>query len=305
AAPTPTNEPYLFAYARRSDQALRQIERGCWELTLQPVAAPLSTALGTNFDTLPDYWQFIGDADTATHGPNLLPAADFEDLQAALASGWRYFQHPQSALTTSIKPHDSEVHGGKSALRLEVAAANPAEPPVQVETSPMWLVSPPMQVEAGRVMLIHGWVNIPKRITGSVDGLLILDSISGEPLAERIMQTKGWQEFSLYRAAPRSGSMTVTFALTGLGEAFLDDVTVEVVERPKPTTAAAAPQQGTMNAAALPPGTAMQISSAQGAAPAAAGAPNGLPYGNSPYGSVPQAYGAVPQARGAVQARPQ
>ncbi len=109
---------------------------------------------------------------------------------------------------------------------------NPEEPPVQVETAPMWLVSPPVPVEAGRVMLIHGWVKIPKRIVGSVDGLLILDSISGEPLAERILQTKDWQEFSLYRAVPRSGPMTVTFALCGLGEAFLDDVTVQSIERP-------------------------------------------------------------------------
>ncbi len=229
------------SHARQCEQLLRQIERGSWELTLKPVAAPLGTALGTSFDTLPEYWQFIGETGSATRGPNLLPAADFEDLQAALGSGWHYFQHPQprtcnirqpALLTTTVTPTADAVHGGKSALRLEVAATNAEEPPLQVETAPMWLVSPPMPVEAGRVMLIHGWVNIPKRIVGSVDGLLILDSISGEPLAERILQTNGWQEFSLYRAAPRSGTMTVTFALSGMGEAFLDDVTVQWIDRP-------------------------------------------------------------------------
>jgi hypothetical protein len=155
-------------------------------------------------------------------------------------------------LTTSITPTTEVVHGGKSALRLEVVATNPAQPPVQVETAPMWLVSAPVQVEAGRVMLIHGWVNIPKRIVGSVDGLLILDSISGEPLAERILQTKDWQEFSLYRAAPRSGPMTVTFALSGLGEAFLDDVTVQTVDRP----AMASSLPSAAQPSAAPPGAA-------------------------------------------------
>ncbi|HEX4142992.1 MAG TPA: hypothetical protein VHY91_05540 [Pirellulales bacterium] len=239
APATGSNEQQLFSFARRCDQLLRQIERASWELSVQPVAAPLSTALGTNFDTLPEYWQFMGEAGTAPRGTNLLPAGDFEDLQAALGSGWHYFQHPQPkdlqhpqpGLTTSVTPTADVVHGGSSALRLAVAPTNPEEPPVQVETAPMWLVSAPVQVEAGRVVLIHGWVNIPKRIVGSVDGLLILDSISGEPLAERVLQTKDWQEFSLYRAAPRSGPMTVTFALSGLGEAFLDDVTVQPIDR--------------------------------------------------------------------------
>jgi len=257
APATSSNEQYLFSFARRCDQSLRQIERGSWELSLQPVAAPLSTALGTNFDTLPEYWEFIASAGTAPRGPNLLPAADFEDLQAALGSGWRYFQHPQPkdlqhpqpGLTTTVTSTTEVVHGGKSALRLEVVATDPAQPPVQVETAPMWLVSAPVQVEAGGVMLIHGWVNIPKRIVGSVDGLLILDSISGEPLAERILQTKDWQEFSLYRAVPRSGTMTVTFALSGLGEAFLDDVTVQTVDRP----AMAAASPSTAPPGAVPP----------------------------------------------------
>ncbi|HEY1784125.1 MAG TPA: hypothetical protein VGG30_01205, partial [Pirellulales bacterium] len=185
------------------------------------------------------------------------------------------------------------VHGGNAALRLEVAATNPEEPPVQVETAPMWLVSAPMQVEAGRVMLIHGWVKIPKRIVGSVDGLLILDSISGEPLAERILQTKDWQEFSLYRAVPRSGPMTVTFALSGLGEAFLDDVTVEVIQRPAlaaATPSAAAPNGAVSNGAV--PNAAAQSALSGNTAPQASGTPTG----------ALQANGA--QARGPAAAQP-
>jgi hypothetical protein len=46
-------------------------------------------------------------------------------------------------------------------------------------------------------------------------------------LAARIDKTNGWQEFTLCRVAPQSGTMTVTFALSGLGEARLDDVSIE------------------------------------------------------------------------------
>ena len=59
---------------------------------------------------------------------------------------------------------------------------------------------------------------------------MVVDSFAGEALADRIGQTNGWRQFALYRVAPQSGPMCVTFALSGLGEAWLDDVAIQVVE---------------------------------------------------------------------------
>ena len=87
-----------------------------------------------------------------------------------------------------------------------------------------------MAIEQYALVVIHGWVNIPRPITGSVDGLMIIDSFGRAPLAQRIGQTNGWQEFTLYRVAPQSGHLTVTFELKGLDEARIDDVTVESVD---------------------------------------------------------------------------
>jgi hypothetical protein len=53
--------------------------------------------------------------------------------------------------------------------------------------------------------------------------------VSGEPLAERVQQTAGWQEFTLYRVAPQRGRVAVTFALSGFGEAWIDDVTMQPI----------------------------------------------------------------------------
>jgi hypothetical protein len=99
-----------------------------------------------------------------------------------------------------------------------------------------------VRVEEGSKVHIQGWVRVPAAIVGSLDKLLIMDSLGGEVLALRVGQTSGWQQFNLYRAAPRSGAMTITFALAGLGEAWLDDVTVKTVEARPSEMAASVPR---------------------------------------------------------------
>ena len=96
-----------------------------------------------------------------------------------------------------------------------------------LETAPIWITSPPVHVEAGQVVAIRGFVRIPMAIRGGADRLMILDSLGGEALALRVGQTAGWQPFALYRAAPQSGQVNVTFVLSGLGEVRLDDVAIQ------------------------------------------------------------------------------
>lgn len=74
---------------------------------------------------------------------------------------------------------------------------------------------------------------MPKQLTATSEGLLVFDSIGGSELGDRIRLTQGWHEFTLYRAVPQSGELAVTFALTGLGEASLDDLSVSLLE-PEP-----------------------------------------------------------------------
>ena len=58
---------------------------------------------------------------------------------------------------------------------------------------------------------------------------MILDSIGGEALAERALKTPGWREVVLYRIAAQDGPVWITFALTGLGDAWIDDVTIQTI----------------------------------------------------------------------------
>jgi hypothetical protein len=102
--------------------------------------------------------------------------------------------------------------------------------------APVMFMSPAVSVDAGQIICIHGWVNVPTPINGNVDGLMVIDSISRESMADRIHQTNGWQEFAMYRVAPQSGNVSVIFALCGLGEAWIDDVTIQVVQHPQGVT---------------------------------------------------------------------
>jgi len=122
------------------------------------------------------------------------------------------------------------AHSGRNGLRLVARPVDPRESPGALEAPPVWITSGPVHLSAGTLICVYGWVQVRQPIEGSVDGLLILDSASGEALAERIRQTSGWQKFVLYRVVSQTGPMTVTFALSGLGEVWLDDVGLSVLE---------------------------------------------------------------------------
>ncbi|MEX2120632.1 MAG: hypothetical protein WD847_13650 [Pirellulales bacterium] len=225
---------YLSAWqhAQRGMRPLRLIERAHWDQAAGSLGSPMASPLAASFATLPDHWSLvgrIGPLQPATGSGNLLAGGQMEDLQQTLAAGWRLFEHPQPAVAASGELADDQPHSGTYSLRLSARAADMETSPLLVETAPLWLVSPAVMVEAGQLVRISGWVRISAPITGSVDGLMIIDSLGGESLAERIGQTSGWRQFALYRAAPASGPLTVTLALTGLGEVWIDDLAIELI----------------------------------------------------------------------------
>jgi hypothetical protein len=213
-------------------RALRLVERGCWDATVKNLSSPVTSPATVSFDTLPMHWRLVDRLRTCQFGPNRIAGGDFEDIDTMTRAGWRYIQHGSASVRTAVDLAPDSARSGLLGLRLIATAEDPAHPPAVVEAPPILFTSPSVQVEAGQIVCIYGWVRIPKPITCSTDGLLIVDSLTGEALADRIGKTKGWRQFSLYRIAPQSGAMCVTFALSGLGEARLDDVVIQVVEGP-------------------------------------------------------------------------
>ena len=121
------------------------------------------------------------------------------------------------------------------------AAADPEQAPLVVETPPIWITTPPVRAVAGTLLEISAQVWVPQRVEGSVDGLLVFDSYGGPALAERVNQTDSWRRLVLYRIVPPADTnndpaaepppLTVTFALTGLGEARIDDIAIRPLSR--------------------------------------------------------------------------
>jgi hypothetical protein len=220
--------------ADRAASSLRAIKQFYWDDAVgnNKMASLVTSPAALDFQTLPCHWRLVSRIRSARFNPNLLPGGDFENLDLMFQSGWRYLKSTGPGVQTAADLMAGAAHGGRLGLRLSVTAEDLKNPPVMLETPPIRFVSPSIMLDAGQIVCIHGWVNVPSPITGSVDGLMIFDSLSGEALADRIGHTDGWREFALYRIAPQSGPINVTIALTGLGEAWIDDVAVQVLDAP-------------------------------------------------------------------------
>jgi hypothetical protein len=223
-----------FDQARHALQLVHQIERVHWEQSTPGAAEPLASPLAASFETLPEYVRFVNEIAVAPRSGNRLSGGDCENLNAMLGAGWKHYLHQQDAarsITTRVDLTPRAAHSGSAGLLLRAESADPEHKPRAVETPPLWVTSAPVPLEVGDLVQINAWVRIDKPITGSVDGLMVIDSLSGQALSLRRTVTEGWRQLTMYRAAPRSGPLVVTFALAGLGEAAIDDVTVEIIHR--------------------------------------------------------------------------
>jgi hypothetical protein len=231
-----------FEFAQSAGRAMRLMERAHWEAAATKLGgSPMSSPLAVSFATLPDHWRMIETLRGVQPGPSQLVGGNFENLQAMISNGWEHVQHPDANVKTIVELAPQAARSGKLGLRLRVTAANPATPPALIESPPVWVTSPPVRLPPGTWVRIHGWIKVASPIAGSVDGVMISESLGGRALAERIGSTKGWREITLYRVVNQSGAVTITIAMSGLGEAFLDDVTIEPLNgagktNPYPTT---------------------------------------------------------------------
>jgi hypothetical protein len=221
-------------HLHRTDERLAYLRR---EIITEPLGmfqSKTSTPFAFHCSLIPLHWELAGRLATADWNPNGLAGGDFENLQHMMSNGWENRRLDSDLLRTHVELSDSAVAGGEYGLKMSVVEKTPAVG--IVEATPLWIATPELPVKGGQLVRIHGWVNVPQVIQGSLNGLTITDSIGGSQMMERIPVTNGWQEFALYRGVPNNGTIKVTFALTGVGVAMLDEVTVRTVDLP-PSTA--------------------------------------------------------------------
>nr|MCU0706591.1 hypothetical protein [Fimbriiglobus sp.] len=129
---------------------------------------------------------------------------------------------PDAATRAALTPRPTL---GSHALMLLLDGRKGAEPAEALERSFVAVDSPAIDLPPGSWARVTFWVK--GGVGVSPDGLLAFDSAGGEPLGVRITATPTWKRCALYRRVPASGKLAVTFAVTGVGRVFIDDVAIE------------------------------------------------------------------------------
>jgi hypothetical protein len=232
------------ARLRRAAAIAGQFERRVWENGIKADGSMVASPLAVSDAALAEQWQFVAARAATVPGAELLAGGGMDRVEDLAGNGWRHFAQPLPDIHTAVEISKSRPASGAGSLRLVATARDPAAAPVVVETPPVWITTPPIDAPAGRLLEISALVRVPERIAGSVDGLLVFDSLGGPALAERVAATREWRRLVLYRIVPGDAeavSLTVTFALTGLGEAEIDEVSVRPLDRAAAGFAGTAP----------------------------------------------------------------
>lgn len=216
-----------FLAAERAIRPLRLIEHGHWKALTAELPTLNAAPFLTSVATMSEHRPFVANMAQTRFAPTDLVGGDFEQRAVLEQTGWRHVHDNEPGVKTGAELSAVDPRFGRFSLRLWAQPVDQANPPAVLERVPVWITSPPVNVAAGELLRIRGWVKSPGGTVGSVDGVLVFDSIGGMALAERIPASDDWREFTCYRVAPQSGPIQVQFALTGLGQAYFDEVTIE------------------------------------------------------------------------------
>ena len=227
----------------RSRAIAGQLERLFWERGVTATGSMVASPLTTSSATLSDHWRMIDALQSTNAGQNLLKGGSMEEINTLSRTGWQHFVRPTDQVKGSVELSTNTPAEGQRSLRISATAITPEEAPLVIETPPIWITTPPITAPEGTLLEIVAKVWVPNPIQGSVDGLLVFDSYGGPALAERVNKTDSWRRLVLYRIVPFAQSqeatespppLTVTFALTGLGSAQIDSVSVRPLTRSRP-----------------------------------------------------------------------
>jgi hypothetical protein len=225
-----------------------QFERRIWENGVAADGSMVASPLAVSDGALGEHWRFVAARAAATPGQDLLAGGGMDRIEDLSGNGWRHVTQPLAAVRTSVEITRDRPASGSGSLRLTATPRDPAAPPIVVETPPVWVTTPAVEAAPGTLLEISARVRVAEPIAGSVDGLLVFDSLGGPALAERVGKTGTWRRLVLHRivaGATARDPVSVTFALTGLGTAEIDDVSIRPLERtaqPAPATGLATAQ---------------------------------------------------------------
>jgi hypothetical protein len=212
----------------RSMRYARELQYSHWKEAVKDSNLAVVSPYAVCFHTLPEHYAFIDTMERSGFSRNLLPSGDFEIEGSLDAAGWSYDPHMDEGIEASALLIPAFQKKGGRALELRVESKSP-EPPTSLDATRVTIKSSPVPVEAGQIVRIKGMIRVPTDITGSPDGAMIWDSLGGEPLALRFVNSvKDWKPFALVRPVHETGELRLHMVMTGLGTIELDDLIIEL-----------------------------------------------------------------------------
>ncbi len=212
----------------QADQKLAAARMEILSAARSPFVSQTSSPLLTHISLVPLHFELVERIDPQAWQPNGLAGGDFENLEHMTSNQWENHRSGDESLRTLVELSSDSAVRGKQSLLLQVDSV--AAEDALVDRTPLWIKSAPVTVKGGQLIRIHGWVRIDRPITGSLDGLMIIDSVGGPQMAERLSMTQGWQEFTIYRCPPDDTDVRITFAMTGIGSVLIDEVDLRAID---------------------------------------------------------------------------
>ncbi len=146
------------------------------------------------------------------------------------------WQSYNTALRNDEPPEPPQPRLGAGVLELKIrpklirdSQGNPQRAPIALERTFLSINSPPVRLPPGSLVRISGWIRVPEPIAASADGVMMFDNSVTEGLGLRLNFSPDWRPFHFYRRVPASGILWVTLAITGLGSAQFDDISIEPI----------------------------------------------------------------------------
>lgn len=221
-------------------QTVAAVRRAYWEDATGDYRDPVASPLLVSFSGLPIHWKLFNRLRNTKPGPSMLAGGDFENLNHMQQNGWRHFRVESPSWESQVELSADAPKSGGFSLHLRAWPTDENNAPAVIDSPPLWIRSGSVPVRSDQIVRIHGWARMVTPLQGTRDGMLVFDSLGGKPLGLRVQSGGDWQEFSLYRAVGEDQSVNVSFVLSGLGEAWIDAVSISALE------------SSTMNRAASP-----------------------------------------------------
>ena len=189
AAPYPEDLPERRLPLSVRDQAQKKPTRPPRPIVL-PIASP---PLAAGFNLLPQHWIWV-DWMRRSFGPNLIPSGTFDTVQtlsALEAAGWVDASRNSPEITTKVETVPAAGAPNLRLLQLTVAATDNQRidrlPPT-LDFPQAAIRSPEVKVKAGQFLRISVEVAKPMYHPEGHGGIIIRDSIGGEPRPTCIQQ---------------------------------------------------------------------------------------------------------------------